>query len=121
MTLADTGIFGLALPAENSPYSPVFGEAVKQKLFKYSIFTIYLHKCAPGEIECEGGSITFGDFDDVHCKPVHAWIPIVSGLDVWQVKIDGFKIGNGDKVDYPVQVCEVSKSSTSFDCSDSHR
>lgn len=106
MTIADTGIMGLAF--ETSTNSSVFSQAITQKVFKQPIFTTFLQKCGLKEPLCEnGGAITFGSFDSTHCKPVHTWLPVLNGSNEWQLKIETFQV-NGVKVDYPVTVsfCE---------------
>lgn len=103
MTLADDGILGLSLPDKNNPKSSIFGEAIKQSVFKRPMFTTYLQKCN-NTLLCENnGLITFGDFDSKHCVSVHSWLPLIEGSNLWKLKIDGFQVGN-KWIDYPVQV-----------------
>jgi hypothetical protein len=98
MTIADTGIMGLSL-ANNSAFS----QAIAQQVFKQPIFTIFLQKCSSKSELCDGGSMTFGDYDLTHCEPIHTWLPLLNGSKLWQLKIDGFEI-DGVKIDYPVTV-----------------
>lgn len=105
MTIADSGILGLSFVDEKSASNSVFLQAVKQQVFKQPIFTTFLQKCNLKEPMCKnGGFLTFGDFDTTHCKPVHKWLPLLNGSNAWQLKLDGFKIDEDQKVDYPVTV-----------------
>jgi hypothetical protein len=96
MTLTDVGILGLSLPDQNNIHSSLFGEAISQGVFKQPIFTTYLQND-------KDGTIVFGDYDSIHCKPVHIWLDIANDSHLWKVNINGYRVGT-EWVKYPVEV-----------------
>ncbi|KAI6191478.1 Cathepsin D [Aphelenchoides bicaudatus] len=103
MTISETGIFGLALADERSANNSIFWQTIKQKVFKQPMFTTFFKKCSLKEPLCENnGMVTFGDVDKKHCKPVHVWLPVIKESHLWQLKLDGFQIGDSAKTSYPV-------------------
>lgn len=109
MTFGDSSIMGLPSRHDDPDETSIFHAAVAEGLMDNPVFTTYLTKCA--EAECaDGGVITFGDEDRLHCQPVAKWVPVVPRTSHWQFAVDGLAV-NGEFI--PVSVDGVSDTGTS--------
>ncbi|KAK6012635.1 eukaryotic aspartyl protease, partial [Ostertagia ostertagi] len=86
------GVMGLGLPmgAAGGITSPV-NRAMDLHLLDKSLFTVYM-KTANGQREVDGGVITYGAIDKVHCGPVIAYEPLTTKTH-WQFEVKAMKSG----------------------------
>ncbi|KAI6173025.1 Aspartic protease [Aphelenchoides besseyi] len=91
MSFSDEGILGLSFQQKGSP-TPIFQQAVQEKLMDKPIFTTWMRKC---DGSCQhGGLITFGGYDHKHCGRVRQWASVDKSQIHWSFNIDEVSAGN---------------------------
>ncbi|PIO73401.1 eukaryotic aspartyl protease [Teladorsagia circumcincta] len=84
------GMLGLGLPlgAAGGITPPVY-RAMDLGLLDKSLFTVYM-KAANGQRDVNGGSITYGAIDTVHCGPIIAYEPLTTKTH-WEFEVKAVK------------------------------
>ncbi|KAI6204895.1 Aspartic protease [Aphelenchoides besseyi] len=85
MTFSDEGILGLSFQQKGSP-TPIFQQAVQEKLMDKPIFTTWMRKC--------DGSCQRGGYDPKHCGRVRRWVSVDKNQIHWSFNIDEVSAGN---------------------------